>query len=200
MTPCCPMAFLGVAMPLLPHTPSPCPMQSALGAVLPCCPHARQGTSGGSPGSAAQAETLSRDSSRLQPHSHPLHTSRDTPGRCSSQVPGRQESPGKSRRYQHHHPAHHPSPAWSCPQRARAHRPWCQAWHCPAGSPLRRAAQAGWGAAYLLPHDVGSVGPGTGLQTPRVGLTPRFESVQEAAYQRSCCLCRFLSLLLPHPA
>lgn len=34
----------------------------------------------------------------------------------------------------------------------------------------------------------------------RVGLTPRFESVQEAAYQRSCCLCRFLSLLLPHPA
>lgn len=134
------------------------------------------------------------------PSSRPSHTSRDTPGRCSSQVPARQKGPGKSRRYQHHHPAQHPSPAWSCPQRARAHRPWCQAQHCPAGSPLRRAAQAGWGAAYLLPRDVGSVGPGTGPQTPRVGLTPRFESVQEAAYQRSCCLCRFLSLLLPHPA
>lgn len=36
--------------------------------------------------------------------------------------------------------------------------------------------------------------------TARVGLITRFESVQEAAYQRSCCLCRFLSLLLPHPA
>lgn len=56
-------------------------------------------------------------------------------------------------------------------QRAYAHRPWAPgpgtAWW---GAALQPVARAGWGDAYLLPRGVGSVGPGTGPQAPRVSV------------------------------
>ncbi|XP_040392013.1 atrophin-1-like [Cygnus olor] len=70
-----------------------------------------------------------------------------------------------------------------------------------AGGPqLPRVQGAIRGEAAAAPRHGLRPGRHRAAGTARVGLTPGFESVQEAAYQRSCCLCRFLSLLLPHPA
>jgi len=186
-------------VPLLPCPPSPCPMQGTL-RCLCCrgvpCPGRARATAPQDP--QHQGRSWPETAAGSSPGSHPSHPGRGTPGRCPSQGPGRQESPGKSLGERPHHPAQYPSPAW---QQARAHLPWVPgpgAAH--PGSPPRWVARAGWGLPTCC--------PAAGLRrsglrptgTARVDRTPRFESVQEAAYQRSCCLCRFLSLLLPHPA
>lgn len=92
--------------------------------------------------------------------------------------------------------AQHPARPGAAHPHAHAHRPWATG---PAGGcwPARWAggSTGGLGGSYLcpVPWACGSWPAGTAP----VALTPRFESVQEAAYQRSCCC--FLSLLLPHP-
>lgn len=172
MTPCCPAAFLGLTMPPLPCTPSPCPTQDTLGGLSPnqvgqerLLPRSR--STRGDPGQRQQQAPTPTAAPRTPARKHlgdaptkPLAGRRalggaPAAGTCRESVPITLPSiPALPRAGQ---------------QQAHAHRPWAPgpstAWR---GSPLQRAARAGWGAAYLLPRGVGSVGPGTGPQAPRV--------------------------------
>lgn len=146
------------------------------------------------------------------PLAHQPRNTREMP----HQAPGTQQDLGKSLGSLHLHGEHPhlPSsiptlprapalPAGEHMPRARSH----QGLELPVGVP---SPKGGTGPSALRPRAGGCLpaAPRHGLRpgrhraagAARVGLTPGFESVQEAAYQRSCCLCRFLSLLLPHPA
>lgn len=176
VTPCCPAAFLGVAMPLLPHTLS--------GTDTPWGPCA----AGVSPGQAGQEWLLLRsrstrgDSDQRQqqaptPAAIPRTLARKHPGDAPAKplagrrVLGRAPAAGTCRKSV---PITLPSiPALPRAARQRAHAhclcvpgPGTARW-VPS---LQWAAWVGWGAAYLLPRGMGSVRPGTGPQAPRVSV------------------------------
>lgn len=190
MTPCCLVAFLGVAMPPLPHAPSLRPLAS-------------QGKGGSSPGATAPGGSWLEAAAGSSPSGCPSHTGQAAPGDAPAEplagrrAWGRAPAAGTCRRVS-------PSPCTAsqpCPGLPGGeHVPTVHQRQGPALPGRGPLARGGTGCLPAAPRHGLRRSWHRPAGAARVGLTPRFESVQEAAYQRSCCLCRFLSLLLPHPA